>query len=69
MDASVIPWQEFLATLKKQNPGTIELWLRRWLFANEGVIQADPKFVMLYSKFHIADFRSAAQTVGAERAY
>lgn len=66
MDASLIPWQEFLATLKRQNPGNTELWLRRWLFANEGVIEADPKFVTLYSKFHIADFRADAKAASAE---
>jgi len=27
--------------LKKQQPSTLELWLRRWLFTNEGVIVAD----------------------------
>ena len=68
MDTALTPWQDFFEALKKQNPGTIELWLRRWLFTNEGVIQADPKFVTLYSKFHIADFRGAVPSVGAENA-
>jgi len=47
MDISLIPWQVFLDTLKKQQPGTLELWLRRWLFTNEGVIQADPRVVTI----------------------
>jgi len=41
MDISVIPWHVFLDALKKQQPTTIELWLRRWLFTNEGVILAN----------------------------
>ena len=41
MDIPLIPWNVFLDTLKKQQPGTLELWLRRWLFTNEGVIVAD----------------------------
>ncbi|HEX2933480.1 MAG TPA: hypothetical protein VHV54_27370 [Candidatus Binatia bacterium] len=59
MDTPLVPWQVFFDALKKQNPGTLELWLCRWLFTNEGVIEADPRFVMLYSKFHIADFKAA----------
>ena len=66
MDASLIPWQVFFDALKKQNPGTLELWLRHWLFTNEGVIEADPRFVTLDAKFHLADFR--ADSVGAGRA-
>jgi hypothetical protein len=38
MKISVIPWHIFLSALNKQNPNTVEIWLRRWLFANEGVI-------------------------------
>jgi hypothetical protein len=41
MDISIIPWQEFLHALRKQQPAQIQLWLRRWLFTNEGVILAD----------------------------
>jgi len=41
MDIPLIPWNVFLDALKKQQPGTLELWLRRWLFTNEGVIVAD----------------------------
>ena len=41
MNISVIPWQVFLDALLKQQPGTLEIWLRRWLFTNEGVIMAD----------------------------
>jgi hypothetical protein len=40
MNISVIPWQGFLDTLRKQQPSTVEIWLRRWLFPNEGVILA-----------------------------
>jgi hypothetical protein len=43
MDISIIPWNVFLDALKKQQPGTLELWLRRWLFTNEGVIVADQR--------------------------
>lgn len=42
MEISVIPWHVFIDALKKQQPSTIELWLRRWLFTNEGVILANP---------------------------
>jgi hypothetical protein len=66
MKASLIPWQEFLATLKKQNPGSVEPWLRHWLFADEGVMEADPEFVTLHAKFPIADFRAAAKIARAE---
>jgi len=43
MNISVIPWQVFLDALLKQQPGTLESWLRRWLFTNEGVIMADQR--------------------------
>jgi hypothetical protein len=43
MNISIIPWHVFLDALKKQQPGTLELWLRRWLFTNEGVILADQR--------------------------
>jgi hypothetical protein len=36
-----IPWREFLEALKKQNPATLDSWLRRWHFTNEGVIVPD----------------------------
>jgi hypothetical protein len=35
MNISIIPWHVFLDALKKQQPGTLELRLRRWLFTNE----------------------------------
>lgn len=41
MNISVIPWQVFLDALRKQKPSTVDIWLRRWLFTNEGVILAD----------------------------
>ncbi len=43
MDFPVIPWKVFLDALQHQQPGTLELWLRRWLFTNEGVIMDDTK--------------------------
>jgi hypothetical protein len=42
MYISVIPWHVFLDALLKQQPRTLESWLRRWLFTNEGVIMAHP---------------------------
>ncbi|HYA27899.1 MAG TPA: hypothetical protein VEI95_03720 [Acidobacteriota bacterium] len=42
MNISVIPWHVFLDALLKQQPQTLEGWLRRWLFTNEGVIMAHP---------------------------
>jgi hypothetical protein len=38
MKTFLIPWHEFLEALGKQQPNTLEAWLRRWHFANEGVI-------------------------------
>jgi len=43
MNISVIPWQVFFEALNKQKPSTLEAWLRRWLFANEGVVMSMPK--------------------------
>jgi hypothetical protein len=43
MTISVIPWNVFFEALKKQQPSTREVWLRRWLFANEGVIMSAAK--------------------------
>ncbi len=43
MKISVIPWHVFIDALLKQQPGTLEVWLRRWLFTNEGVIMADER--------------------------
>jgi hypothetical protein len=40
MEISIIPWEIFRATLKKQQPRTLDAWLRHWLFTNEGVIWA-----------------------------
>ena len=40
MNISVIPWHIFFEALKKQQPSTLETWLRRWLFANEGVLMS-----------------------------
>lgn len=45
MEMPVIPWNVFLDALKKQQPGTLELWLRRWLFTNEGVVAADQRML------------------------
>ena len=44
MELSIIPWQVFLDALHKQQSGTLELWLRSWLFSNEGVMLADDSF-------------------------
>ena len=44
MELSIIPWQVFLETLHKQRSGTVQLWLRSWLFSNEGVMLADDSF-------------------------
>jgi hypothetical protein len=41
MEISIIPWEIFRDALKKQQPRTLDAWLRHWLFANEGVILAD----------------------------
>jgi len=41
MEFPVIPWKTFFEALQHQQPGTIEVWLRRWWFTNEGVIMAD----------------------------
>jgi len=68
MNTPLVSWQVFFDDLKKQHPGTLELWLSRWLFTNDGVIEADPRFLMLYSKFHIADLKAAGQPIGAGRA-
>jgi len=47
MDIPLIPWNVFLDALKKQQPGTLELWLRRWLFTNEGVIVGDQEVLTI----------------------
>ena len=44
MELSIIPCQVFIKTLHKQQSGTVELWLRSWLFSNEGVMLADESF-------------------------
>ena len=46
MDIPLISWNVFLDALKKQQPSTLELWLRRWLFTNEGVIVADQQMLI-----------------------
>lgn len=43
IDISMIPWNVFLDAMKSQQPETLESWLRRWLFTNEGVIITDFK--------------------------
>ena len=40
MDFPVIPWKIFLDALQHQQSSTLELWLHRWLFTEEGVIMA-----------------------------
>ena len=46
MNIAVIPWQVFLDALQKQQPTTLEAWLRRWLFTNEGVLLAHQQIGM-----------------------
>jgi len=36
MSATLIPWQVFFEELQKQNSQTIQTWLVRWAFANDG---------------------------------
>lgn len=48
MDMSIMPWQEFLDALRQQQPAQVQLWLRRWLFTNEGVILADDEVVTVH---------------------
>jgi len=43
MKTLFIPWQEFLEALKKQHPSSLETWLRRWHFTDQGVILAEVK--------------------------
>jgi hypothetical protein len=43
MELPIIPWPEFLAALNEQESSAIEIWLRGWLFMNEGVILADAR--------------------------
>lgn len=46
MNIIVIPWNVFLDALLKQKPQTLDTWLRRWLFTNEGVIMAHEKIAV-----------------------
>jgi hypothetical protein len=41
MNSSLIPWREFLETLRQQQPRSRQFWLRRWMFTNEGAMLAD----------------------------
>ena len=41
MEVSIISWRVCFESLNNQRPGTLELWLCRWLFSNEGVMLAD----------------------------
>ena len=38
MEFPIIPWNVFLEALRHQQASTLEPWLRRWWFTNEGVI-------------------------------
>jgi hypothetical protein len=38
MELPMIPWAIFLDALQHQQASTLEVWLRRWWFTNEGVI-------------------------------
>jgi len=46
MNIAVIPWQVFLDALQKQQPTTLEAWLRRWLFTDDGVLLAHQQTAM-----------------------
>jgi hypothetical protein len=53
MDSSIIiPWQEFLDALRRQQSAQVQLWLRRWLFTNEGVILADQRIASVHGWRH-----------------
>lgn len=43
MTITLIPWHVFLDALKKQSSSNLEMWLRCWLFTNEGVIIAQAR--------------------------
>jgi hypothetical protein len=45
MNIIVIPWHVFRDALLRQQPQTLESWLRRWLFTNEGVIMVHGRVV------------------------
>ena len=49
METSFIHWQEFLDVLRERNPPQLQLWLRRWLFTDEGVILADHRVPSVHS--------------------
>jgi hypothetical protein len=38
MKKSLIPWHVFLAAIAGEEPGTIESWLDRWGFTDDGVV-------------------------------
>lgn len=48
MDKPIVPWHEFLDALRNQQPAQAQLWLRRWLFSNEGAILADYRLVSVH---------------------
>lgn len=39
----IVPWNEFLDTLEKQQPGQMQFWLRRWQFSDGGALPADDR--------------------------
>lgn len=43
MEIPVIPWRLFFDALRKQQANAVELWLRHWLFTNDGAILADQR--------------------------
>jgi hypothetical protein len=48
MYTSIVPWREFFEALRNQQPGEVQLWPRRWLFTNEGVILADHRIASVH---------------------
>lgn len=37
MKVSIIPWHVFLEACKEEKKARLEGWLRRWVFADDGV--------------------------------
>ena len=60
MDISIIPWQKFLEALQQQQSTQVQLWLRQWLFTNEGAMLADDEMVSAHSE-HLNQARSMSE--------
>jgi hypothetical protein len=44
----IIPWNEFLDALEKQQPGQMQFWLRRWQFSDGGALLADQRSAAMH---------------------